>query len=83
MISPSAQPVRVTLDRAPLHARQAARVPDRWNLAAIDWRTGRPAFSVLAGEGLGHNSDGGAVVLGRGGTAYAGSFGGVTRFRDR
>jgi hypothetical protein len=57
--------------------------PDRWNLAAIDWRTGRSVFSVLAGEGLGHNSDGGAVVLGRGGTAYAGSFGGVTRFRDR
>lgn len=32
---------------------------------------------------LGYNSDGGAVLLAPDGTAYAGSFGGVTRFRDR
>ncbi|MCW2959319.1 MAG: hypothetical protein JWP18_2122, partial [Solirubrobacterales bacterium] len=56
--------------------------PDAWNLTALDWRTGAQRFSVLAGEGLGYNSDGGPVVLGPDGAAYAGSFGGVTRFAD-
>lgn len=56
--------------------------PDAWNLTALDWRTGAQRFSVLAGEGLGFNSDGGPVALGPDGVAYAGSFGGVTRFAD-
>jgi hypothetical protein len=59
-----------------------AGFPDAWNLAAIDWRTGKTRFAALAGEGLGHNSEGGAVVLGPDGSAYAGSFAGVTRFHD-
>ncbi len=56
--------------------------PDAWNLAAIDWRTGKKPFTVLAGEGLGFNSDGGAVILGPDGAAYAGSFGGISRWKD-
>ena len=31
----------------------------------------------------GHNSEGEAVALGPDGAAYAGTFGGVVRFRDR
>jgi hypothetical protein len=57
-------------------------LPDAWNLAALDWRTGAFRFSALAGEGLGFNSDGGAVVLGPDGAAYAGSFGGLSRWKD-
>ena len=59
-----------------------AGFPDRWNLAALDWRSGALRFRVLSGEGLGFNSDGCAVVLGPEGVAYAGSFGGVERFED-
>lgn len=83
LISPSAQPVvsrstglLYTLEKPP-------GAPDAWNLAALDWRTGALRFAALAGEGLGHNSEGGAVVLAPDGTAYAGTFGGVLRFRDR
>jgi hypothetical protein len=60
-----------------------AGAPDAWNLAAIDWRTGVTRFTALAGEGLGHNSEGGAIALGPDGAAWAGTFGGVVRFRDR
>lgn len=56
--------------------------PDAWNLAAIDWRSGATRFEVLAGEGLGHNPEGGALALGPDGAAYAGTFGGVIRFGD-
>ncbi len=49
-----------------------AGFPDAWNLAAIDWRTGEVRFRALAGEGLGFNSNGGAMVLGPDGAAYAG-----------
>lgn len=59
-----------------------AGFPDAWNLAAIDWRTGEVRFRALAGEGLGFNSNGGAMALGPDGMAYAGSFGGVTRWAD-
>lgn len=59
-----------------------AGFPDAWRLAGIDWRTGARRFSILAGEGLGHNSEGGAVALGPDGAAYAGTFGGIVRFRD-
>ena len=82
IISPSAQPVVSRATGLLYTLEKPAGFPDAWNLAAIDWRTGAWRFSALAGEGLGHNSDGGAVVLGPDGVAYAGSFGGVTRFAD-
>ncbi|MEX2194212.1 MAG: hypothetical protein WD844_02925 [Thermoleophilaceae bacterium] len=82
-ISPSAQPV-VSRETGLLYTLvKPAGFPDAWNLAALDWRTGDLRFQALAGEGLGHNSEGGAVVLGPDGAAYAGTFGGVVRFRDR
>jgi hypothetical protein len=82
-ISPSAQPV-VSRENGLLYTLvKPPGFPDAWNLAALDWRTGELRFQVLAGEGLGHNSEGGAVVLGPDGAAYAGTFGGVVRFSDR
>ncbi|HEX6388693.1 MAG TPA: hypothetical protein VFZ89_04590 [Solirubrobacteraceae bacterium] len=81
-ISPSAQAV-VSRATGLLYTLVKPRgFPDAWNLAALDWRTGVTRFAALAGEGLGHNSEGGAVVLGPDGAAYAGTFGGVVRFRD-
>ena len=56
--------------------------PDRWNLTALDWRTGKLRYRSLAGEGLGFNSNNGAVLLGPAGAAYAASFGGVARWAD-
>ncbi|MCW3017461.1 MAG: hypothetical protein JWO02_4553 [Solirubrobacterales bacterium] len=82
-ISPSAQAV-VSRATGLLYTLVKPRgFPDAWNLAAIDWRTGQSPFSALAGEGLGHNSEGGALVLGPDGSAYAGTFAGVVRFRDK
>jgi hypothetical protein len=81
-ISPSAQPV-VSRSTGLLYTlTKPAGAPDAWNLTAIDWRTGATRFAALAGEGLGYNSEGSAVVLAPDGAAFAGSFGGVVRFRD-
>jgi hypothetical protein len=81
-ISPSAQAV-VSRETGLLYTLvKPPGFPDAWNLAAIDWRTGLTRFAVLAGEGLGYNSEGGALLLGPDGAAYAGTFGGLVRFRD-
>ncbi|MCW2991158.1 MAG: hypothetical protein JWM73_1752 [Solirubrobacterales bacterium] len=81
-IAPSAQAVVSRATGLLYTVDKPAGQPDRWNLAALDWRTGALRFRVLAGEGLGFNSNGGAVVLGADGVAYAGSFGGISRFAD-
>ena len=81
-ISPSAQPVVSRATGLLYTLAKPAGFPDAWNLAAVDWRTGELRFQALAGEGLGHNSEGGALVLAPDGTAFAGTFGGVVRFRD-
>lgn len=82
LISPSAQ-AAVSRRTGLLYTLEKPRgFPDAWNLVGIDWRTGERRFGVLAGEGLGFNSDGGAVLLAPNGVAYAGSFGGITRFAD-
>jgi uncharacterized protein (DUF1330 family) len=81
-ISPSSQTVVSRATGLLYTVVKPATFPDAWNLAALDWRTGETRFAALAGEGLGYNSEGGAVVLGPDGSAYAGSFGGVTRFKD-
>lgn len=83
LISPSASAVVSRANGLLYTVLKPKGMPDAWNLAALDWRTGAFRFSVLAGEGLGFNSDGGPVVLGPDGAAYAGSFGGISRFRDR
>jgi hypothetical protein len=81
-ISPSAQAVVSRRTGLLYTLIKPPGLPDAWNLAALDWRTGALRFAVLAGEGLGFNSEGGALALGRDGAAYAGTFGGVVRFRD-
>lgn len=80
-ISPSAQSVVSRATGLLYTLVKPAGFPDAWNLAAIDWRTGATRFTALAGEGLGHNSEGGPLVLARDGTAFAGTFGGLLRFR--
>jgi hypothetical protein len=81
-ISPSAQPVVSRRTGLLYTLDKPAGFPDRWDLAALDWRTGRLRFRALAGEGLGFNSSGGAVVLAPNGDAFAGTFGGIVRFSD-
>jgi uncharacterized protein (DUF1330 family) len=81
-ISPSAQAVVSRTTGLLYTLQKPPGAPDAWNLAAIDWRTGALRFTALAGEGLGYNSEGGAIALGPDGAAYAGTFGGVVRFRD-
>ena len=55
---------------------------DPWYLTAIDVRTGRTAFSVFAGEGLGFNNNYAPLTLGPDGTAYVGVLGGLVALRD-
>jgi hypothetical protein len=82
VVSPSAQMV-VSRRTGLLYTLEKPKgFPDAWNLAALDWRTGKLRFEALAGEGLGYNSEGGALALGADGAAYAGTFGGVVRFKD-
>ncbi len=81
-ISPSAQAVVSRATGLYYTLTKPPGVPDAWNLTAIDWRTGATRFAALSGEGLGNNSEGGAVALGPDGAAYAGTFGGIVRFAD-
>jgi hypothetical protein len=55
---------------------------DAWYLTAIDFRTGRTVFRRLAGEGLGFNNNYAPITLGRDGTAYVGTLGGLVRIAD-
>jgi hypothetical protein len=82
VVSPSAQPVVSRATGLLYTLDKPAGMPDRWDLAALDWRTGKLRWRSLAGEGLGFNSNGGAVALAPNGTAFAGTFGGLVRFRD-
>ena len=49
---------------------------------AIDARTGRTAWKVYAGSGLGFNNNYAGLALGPDGTAYLGVFGGLVALRD-
>jgi hypothetical protein len=81
-ISPTAQPVLSRATGLLYTMAKPREFPDRWALAGIDWRTGATRFRQLSGEGLGFNSEGGPVVIGPDGNAYAGSFGGIERIGD-
>lgn len=56
---------------------------DPWWLTAVDVRTGRLAFQLLAGTGLGFNNNYAPVTLGPDGTAYVGTLGGLVALSDR
>jgi hypothetical protein len=81
-ISPTAQPVVSRATGLLYTLAKPREFPDRWALAGIDWRTGATRFRQLAGEGLGFNSEGGPVVIGPDGNAFAGTFGGLVRIGD-
>jgi hypothetical protein len=49
---------------------------------AIDARTGRTAWKVYAGSGLGFNNNYAGLALGRDATAYLGVTGGMVALRD-
>jgi hypothetical protein len=49
---------------------------------AIDAHTGKTAWKVYAGSGLGFNNNYAGIALGPGGTAYLGVFGGMVALRD-
>jgi hypothetical protein len=64
-----------TRDEAPVGEQ-----PYFWT--AISARTGRTAFKVYAGSGLGFNNNYAGLALGADGTAYLGVIGGVVALRD-
>jgi hypothetical protein len=53
-----------------------------WSWVGISARTGRTAFKVPAGSGLTANNNYAGIALGRGGTAYLGTIGGIRTLRD-
>ncbi len=55
---------------------------DAWYLSAIDFRTGKTVYRRLAGEGLGFNNNYAPITLGRDGTAFVGTLGGLVRLAD-
>jgi hypothetical protein len=55
---------------------------DAWYLTALDFRTGKTAWSRLAGTGFGYNNNYAPVTIGPDGTAYVGVLGGLVRFED-
>ena len=50
--------------------------------SAIDYRTGKTAFSQYAGSGLLYNNNYAGIALGSDGTAYLGVIGGIITLRD-
>jgi hypothetical protein len=61
---------------------QPAGGADLWYLTALDFRTGRTVYKVLAGEGLGFNNNYAPITLGPDGSAYVGVLGGLVRLAD-
>ncbi len=60
-----------------------ARYTDPWYFTAVDVRTGRTVFKVLAGTGVLYNSNYSGLYLGPDGkTAYVGVAGGLVRIHD-
>jgi hypothetical protein len=65
------------------YTREAAPLgqqPYFWT--AIDARTGRTAWNVYAGSGLGFNNNYAGLALGHGGTAYLGVTSGIVALHD-
>jgi len=55
---------------------------DPWYFTALDAKTGRLVYEVLAGTGIGFNNNYAPVTLGTDGTAYVGTLGGLIAIRD-
>ena len=57
-------------------------VTDPWYWTALDFRTGQLVWRSLAGTGIGFNNNYAGITLGRDGTAYLGTLGGIIALRD-
>ena len=56
---------------------------DAYYFTAIDFETGRTAYSVLTGTGMRYDNHWAAITLSPDGTAYVGVLNGLIRVRDR
>ena len=63
--------------------RKSWLLADAWYLTALDARTGRTAWAVRGGRGVGYDAPGSALLLGADASAYVGTLGGLVRVRDR
>jgi hypothetical protein len=61
---------------------KSAGPSDPWYWTALDFRTGRTVYEVLAGNGLGYNNNYAGIALAPGGTEYMGTLGGIIAMRD-
>jgi len=53
-----------------------------WYWTALDFRTGRIVYQVLAGNGVGYNNNYSGIELSPSGTEYLGTLGGIIALRD-
>jgi hypothetical protein len=53
-----------------------------WYWTALDFRTGRVVYQVLAGNGVGYNNNYSGIELSPSGTEYLGTLGGIIALRD-
>lgn len=56
---------------------------DAWYLTAVDFRTGKRAFSRFTGTGLSYDNNWAPITIGPDGTAYVGVFNGIVAVRDK
>jgi hypothetical protein len=60
----------------------AAGTAQPWYWTALDFRTGRTVYQVLAGNGVGYNNNYAGIALGPNGTEYLGTLAGIIALRD-
>ena len=53
-----------------------------WYWTALDYRTGKVVYKVLAGNGLGYNNNYAGISISPSGTEYLGTLGGIIALRD-
>jgi hypothetical protein len=53
-----------------------------WYWTALDFRTGRVVYQVLAGNGPGYNNNYSGIAISPSGTEYVGTLGGIVLLRD-
>jgi len=86
MSSPSAVP-KISLANGLIYLytrlEGAAEDSQAWYFTALDFHTGKLAYKVHTGTGMGWNNHYGAITLGPDGTAYVGTMQGIIQVRDR
>jgi hypothetical protein len=53
-----------------------------WYWTALDYRSGRVVYKILAGNGLGYNNNYAGISISPAGTEYMGTLGGIVAMRD-